>query len=68
MVGWMELGDRVQVALMKCHMASDEDGVLPRSEEHKFLPCHIELDKAKCILLSGNLSGDLRGSCSALVA
>jgi hypothetical protein len=55
MVGWMELGDRVQAALAECELNSNDDGLLSRSAEIGLLPCLIELNKAKCLLLSGKL-------------
>jgi hypothetical protein len=54
MVGWMELGDRVQVALMRYHVRQiDLAGkARPTSGEAAFLTCLIELNRAKCVLLS----------------
>jgi hypothetical protein len=53
--GWIELGDRVQEALMKYALAEKENGQLRRSEQRTFLQGLIELNKAKCLLLSGKL-------------
>lgn len=68
MVGWMELGDRVQFALMEAEVqaARSPGGQLSREAEASFLRWVVELNKAKFNLLSGKLrAGPERGQGEA---